>query len=63
MGTKAERRKLCYKIARQKNMNLVDILKSNVNSLYVKYIKNEEVFEEPIFYIAGAQTLPPPLPE
>ncbi len=44
-------------------MNIIEILKNNVNSLYVKYIKNEEIIEEPIFYIAGAQTLPPPLPE
>ena len=44
-------------------MNVLDYLKENINSLYVKYIKNNECFEEPIFYIAGAQTLPPPLPE
>ena len=44
-------------------MNVLEILKENVNSLYVKYIKNDEIIEEPIFYIAGAQTLPPPLPE
>ena len=44
-------------------MNIVEVLKNNMNSLYVKYIKNEEIIEEPIFYIAGAQTLPPPLPE
>ena len=44
-------------------MNIVDIFKNNINSIYVKYIKNEEIVEEPIFYIAGAQTLPPPLPE
>ena len=44
-------------------MNIVDIFKNNINSLYVKYIKNEQIIEEPIFYIAGAQTLPPPLPE
>ena len=44
-------------------MNILEILKENVNSLYVKYIKNDEIIEEPIFYIAGAQTLPPPLPE
>ena len=44
-------------------MNLIEMLKENVNSLYVKYIKNDEIIEEPIFYIAGAQTLPPPLPE
>lgn len=44
-------------------MNLVEVLKENINSIYVKYLKNEEIIEEPIFYIAGAQTLPPPLPE
>lgn len=44
-------------------MNIVEVFKNNVNELYIKYIKNEEIIEEPIFYIAGAQTLPPPLPE
>lgn len=44
-------------------MNFLDYFKENINSLYVKYIKNDEFFEEPIFYIAGAQTLPPPLSE
>lgn len=42
-------------------MKIIDLLKNNINSLYVKYLKNEEEF--PIFYIAGSQTLPPPLPE
>lgn len=47
-------------------MNLAKILKENVSSIYIKYIKKEElesIFEQPIFYIAGSQTLPPPLPE
>ena len=44
-------------------MNILNIVKNNINSIYVKYIKNDEIIEEPIFYIAGAQTLPPPLPE
>ena len=44
-------------------MNIVEVFKNNINSIYVKYIKNEDIIEEPIFYIAGAQTLPPPLPE
>ena len=44
-------------------MNILELLKNNINSIYVKYIKNDEIVEEPIFYIAGAQTLPPPLPE
>lgn len=40
-------------------MNILQILKESVNTIYVKYIKNDEI--EPIFYIAGSQTLPPPL--
>ena len=40
-------------------MNIFQILRDSVNTIYVKYIKNEEI--EPIFYIAGSQTLPPPL--
>ena len=46
-------------------MNIIDFFKNNINSIYVKYLKNDEdeIVEEPIFYIAGAQTLPPPLPE
>ena len=47
----------------KRKMNIIEILKENVNSLYVKYIRNDEIIEEPIFYIEGAQTLPPPLPE
>ena len=47
----------------KRKMNLIDIFKENINSVYVKYIINDEIIEEPIFYIAGAQTLPPPLPE
>ena len=41
-------------------MNFVDLLKNNLNNIYEKYFKNED---NPIFYIAGSQTLPPPLPE
>ena len=47
-------------------MNIVELLKNNINSLKIKYLKDEnieEFYEEPIFYIAGSQTLPPPLPE
>ena len=44
-------------------MNILEVLKKNVNSLYVKYIKEDEIITEPIFYIAGSQTLPPPLSE
>lgn len=44
-------------------MNILEIFKNNVNSLYVKYIKEDEIINEPIFYIAGSQTLPAPLSE
>lgn len=44
-------------------MNIVDLIKTNINIVCAKYIKDDKILEEPIFYIAGAQTLPPPLPE
>ena len=47
-------------------MNILELLKNNINSLKIKYLKDEneeDFYEEPIFYIAGSQTLPPPLPE
>ena len=40
-------------------MNLLQILKNSMNTLYVRYIENEENL--PIYYIGGSQTLPPPL--
>lgn len=42
-------------------MNLVQILKKRVNTVYAKYIGKEKIEELPIYYIAGSQTLPPPL--
>lgn len=42
-------------------MNIIQILKTKVNIVYAKYIKNNEIDEMPIYYIAGSQTLPPPL--
>ena len=45
-------------------MNIVNLLKNNLTTIYQKYFKDtQEDFDEPIFYIAGSQTLPPPLPE
>lgn len=44
-------------------MNLIELLKNSINTIYAKYIgenKEEEIL--PIFYVAGSQTLPPPLP-
>lgn len=42
-------------------MNILEILKLNFNNLYLKYIKKENLDGQDIFYIAGSQTLPPPL--
>ena len=41
-------------------MNILQILKDSINTLYVKYIGNDEE-DFPIYYIGGSQTLPPPL--
>lgn len=42
-------------------MNILNLLKTSVNTIYVKYINKEEIEEMPIFYVGGSQTLPPPL--
>lgn len=42
-------------------MNLLQVLKSSFNSIYSKYMGKEERLDFPIHYIAGSQTLPPPL--
>ena len=42
-------------------MSILEILKLNFNSLFSKYLQKEEIGGEDIFYIAGGQTLPPPL--
>ena len=43
-------------------MNVLQILKSSINNIYAKYINNNEDLETvSIFYVAGSQTLPPPL--
>ena len=44
-------------------MKLVDFLKNSINTICAKYLnENNEIEYLPIFYIAGSQTLPPPLP-
>ena len=44
-------------------MNLVDLVKNSIDTICAKYLgKNNEIEYLPIFYIAGSQTLPPPLP-
>ena len=42
-------------------MNLLQILKDSINTLYVRYIGNDDIENLPIYYIGGSQTLPPPL--
>ena len=42
-------------------MNIFRMLKAKVNIVYAKYINNNQIEELPIYYIAGSQTLPPPL--
>ena len=42
-------------------MNLLQILKSSINTIYVRYIGKDEEENLPIYYIGGSQTLPPPL--
>lgn len=43
-------------------MNLKEFLKTSINTICAKYINEKNEIEYlPIFYIAGSQTLPPPL--
>lgn len=41
-------------------MNILQMLKNSINTLYVRYIGSDEE-DFPIYYIGGSQTLPPPL--
>ena len=42
-------------------MNILQMLKNSINTLYIKYIGDSEIEHLPIYYIGGSQTLPPPL--
>ena len=42
-------------------MNLLQILKESINTIYVNYIGSDEIEKMPIYYIGGSQTLPLPL--
>lgn len=37
------------------------MLKSSINTLYIKYLGEQGIENLPIYYIGGSQTLPPPL--
>ena len=44
-------------------MKIVEFLKNSISTVCAKYLnENNEIEYLPIFYIAGSQTLPPPLP-
>ena len=44
-------------------MNIFEFVKNGINTICAKYINEKDEIEYlPIFYIAGSQTLPPPLP-
>ena len=42
-------------------MNIFEILKSKINIIYAKCLSDGEIDNLPIYYIAGSQSLPPPL--
>ncbi len=42
-------------------MNILEMLKYSINTIYVRYISKEQVDTMPIYYIGGSQILPPPL--
>ena len=44
-------------------MNIIEVIKKSINTICGKYIEGnlDENDILPIFYIAGSQTLPPPL--
>ena len=42
-------------------MNVLQALKDSINTLYIRYIGDEEIESMPVYYIGGSQTLPPPL--
>lgn len=44
-------------------MKIINIVKNSISTICAKYLnENNELEYLPIFYIAGSQTLPPPLP-
>ena len=44
-------------------MKFIDLVKNSISTICAKYLNEKNEIEYlPIFYIAGSQTLPPPLP-
>ena len=42
-------------------MNIFEILKAKISTIYVKFLGEDDIETLPIYYIGGSQTLPPPL--
>lgn len=42
-------------------MNLLNLLKNSISTIYAKYLKEDAIERFPIYYIGGSQVLPPPL--
>lgn len=42
-------------------MNILQMLKYSINTIYVRYIQEGTIDNLPIYYIGGSQILPPPL--
>ena len=42
-------------------MNILELLKDSINTIYVKFLGEEEIENMPIYYIGGSTNLPPPL--
>ena len=42
-------------------MNLLQILVGSINTVYTKFIKDDEIENMPIYYVGGNASLPPPL--
>lgn len=42
-------------------MNILQVLVNSINTIYTKFLDNEEIENLPIYYIGGNSNLPPPL--
>mgnify|MGYP004666520177 FL=1 len=42
-------------------MNILQILVGSINTIYTKFIKDDEIENMPIYYVGGNASLPPPL--
>ena len=42
-------------------MNILGLLKDSINTIYVKFLSDDNIEQMPIYYIGGSINLPPPL--